>query len=129
MRYQSKGNTYPPILMSGAVFLKYEDEEAITKAAKGDIFLYLDSDGKSYPLDKGNYWETGSVGYFKAEVFDGKGWKPLNLSDFFEDRTHHFSKTECPIDTYALCKESLVKMGGTKLMRTYREHYVPEFSE
>ena len=77
----------------------------------------------------GEYDCTGFSGYFKVDVFEGNVWCPMLINDIFPDRENHFSKTECPIDTYNLCLDILKARAGTTLVRTYREHYVPEESE
>ena len=125
-RYTSSPKIYPPILMSGVVFLKYENDEDIEKAGKGDVMLYLNMDNSPRARVWGNYHDTGYAG---ADVFDGKFWKPLSLQEFFPGKENHFSKTERPIDTYHLCRETLTAKAGSTLKRTYREHYELEEAE
>jgi hypothetical protein len=123
VRYNSKGNQFPPIIMTGKVFLRHHDEEAIGAAQKGDLLIFLSTDillGSRL----GNYEATGLEGYLKADVFDGKAWRPLSLEEFFPGREYYFGKRERPSDTYRLCLGTLTSSEGVRLMRTYREHYV-----
>jgi hypothetical protein len=124
LRYQSKGNQFPLIVMTGKIMLRHEEEEAIATAEKGDLQLYISTDSLLHNTNVGNYNAMGFEGYLKAEIFDGKGWKPLSLEELFSNREYYFSKRERPIDTISLCRELLKDLQGTKLMRTYREHYV-----
>jgi hypothetical protein len=123
VRYTSKGNPFPPIIMTGRVFLRHHEEDAIAAAEKGDLLVFLSTDillGSRV----GNYEATGIEGYLKADVFDGKGWKSLSLEEFFPGREYYFGKRERPSDTYRFCKGTLTGAAGVKLLRTYREHYV-----
>jgi hypothetical protein len=123
IRYSSKGNVFPPLVLTGKVLLRHHDEERIATAEKGDIMVFLSTDillGNRL----GNYEATGIEGYLKTDVFDGKGWKPLSLEEFFDNREYYFGKRERPIDTYRFCLDTLTSAAGTRLLRTYREHYV-----
>lgn len=122
-RYQARPDNSPRLMLTGNVYLKYEDEEAITSAEKGDLMLYLNTDNAPQPLIKGDYHATGHAGYFKADLYDGRKWTPLHLTDFFEARQHHFHKKELAYDCYLLCAEILRAQAGTEVIRTYREHY------
>jgi hypothetical protein len=124
LRYQSSGNQYPRISMTGQVFLRHLEEDAIAQAAKGDVQIFLSTDALPANRNIGNYEAMGLEGYLKAEVHDGKGWKPLSLEEFFPHRDYYFGKRERPLDTYNVCVSTLRKSQGTTLMRTYREHYV-----
>jgi hypothetical protein len=122
MRGQEK--TVKSLLLTGTIYLKYEDEEQIATAQKGDITLYLNTDTSDRVPLKGNYYAKGYVGYFKADIFDGKEWQVLNITDFLEDKEHHFSKSECAIDTYHLIREMLEGHAGTEVYKGYRGgHY------
>ena len=123
LRYQSKGNQYPTIALTGAVHVRNWDADAILAAVKGDLQLFPSTDALLGSLMR-NYGTMGHEGYVKADVFDGKGWKPISLEEFFPGRDYYFGKRERPSDTLRLCVESLKKAAGTELMRTYREHYV-----
>lgn len=123
LRYQSKGNTFPTLVMTGKTFLRHRDEEAIIGAQKGDVQVYLSTDillGSRI----GDYDAMGHEGYLKADVFDGKGWKPFSLEEFFRGREYYFGKRERPSDTCAVCWNTFTSAEGIVLMRTYREHYV-----
>jgi hypothetical protein len=123
VRYHSHGNPYPTLVVTGKVYLRHRDGEAIAAAQKGDLQLYLSTDillGSRI----GDYDAMGHEGYLKADVFDGKGWKPLSLEEFFSNREYYFGKRERPSDTCALCLKILEQAAGAHIMRTYREHYV-----
>jgi|GEM_PF-718518 len=155
LRYQSKGNVFPSILLSGKVHLReaekkpviqadyeydYEEEEEETAETedtfpeipepkpeiilqKGDIQIFLSTDNQVYNANVGDFSYIGLEGYLKANVFDGKGWKPLSLEEFFPDREHYFSKRERPLDTFLFCLPTLENSKGIEIVRTYREHY------
>lgn len=126
LRYKSQGNTFPTITMTGNISLRLFDEEGneiMETPEKGDLQIFLSTDSHVIPEARGDYESIGLEGYLKANVFDGKGWKPLSLEEFFPDREHYFSKRERPIDTYHMCLPRLETTGGTVLARTYREHY------
>ena len=122
-RYVSRGNPYPTIVLSGEVFLKYQDEEAMRTAKKGDVCLYLNTDGASFPLIKGDYDALGQEGFFKGTLYDGKRWQRLDISDFFSEREQYFGKYERPLDRWHLCREVMARQVGVEMCRTYREHY------
>lgn len=122
-RYQARPDHSPRLTLTGNVYLKYEDEEAIASAGKGDLMLYLNTDNAPQPLIKGDYHTTGYAGYFKADIYDGRKWTPLHLTDFFAARQHHFHKKEQAHDCYLLCAEILRVQIGAEVIRTYREHY------
>jgi len=123
LRYQSRGNPYPPIALSGRVLLRHHDDEAIAAAAKGDIRIYLSTDSIPHNTHIGDYEAMGFEGYLKAEVHDGKGWKVVSLEEFFPGREYYFGKRERPADTYLLCLGTLQAAKGIEVIRTYREHY------
>ncbi len=120
--YQSKDRPAKELVLTGNVYLRYEDDEAIASAVKGDVVVYPVNDSLNGPR-LGAYDETGFVGYFKAEVFDGASWCLVRLNEIFPNKEHHFSKKERPRDTYALCADILNALKGKTLLRTYREHY------
>lgn len=121
--YQSKGNIFPVLILSGNVYLKFEDEEKITTPQKGDLMVYLSSDSDPRTLVMGEYGSKGLTGFLKADVWDGKQFCPLDIHDFFPDRENYYRKSELPIDTYNLCAPLLRLKAGATLKRTYREHY------
>ena len=122
IRYQSKPKDKVIIVLTGKVYLKYVDDEAIDLAKKGDMLVYPCNDALN-STRQGDYESTGFSGYFKVDVFEGNVWCPLLTNDIFSQKENHFSKTECPIDTYHLCEEILHMLSGRALVRTYREHY------
>jgi len=125
VRYQSKPKEKVRITLTGQVYLRYVDEEAIEQPKRGDMLVYPCNDALN-TTRQGDYDATGFSGYFKVDVFEGNVWCPVIATSIFPDKENHFSKTECPIDTYELCLESLRAMTGKNLVRTYREHYIPE---
>lgn len=122
LRYQREEKNPPKITLTGKVYLQYRDEEYIAVAKKGDLQLFASAEAL-HTLRQGEYWSTGVSGYFRVDVSDGKEWRAVKLQDLFPGGEHHFSKSECPIDTYDLCEEMLKSLGGRQLVRTYREHY------
>lgn len=124
IRYKSKGNQFPRITMTGRVFLRHRDYEILGGAVKGDIEVFLSTDSFKFNNHIGDYDAMGLEGYLKADVFDGKGWKPLSLEEFFPHREQYFGKRERPSDTFTLCLPIFEALKGTELIRTYREHYV-----
>lgn len=124
VRYTSKGNTFPRITLTGRVFLRHRDEDILAEAVKGDMEVFLSTDTFKFNIQIGDYEAMGLEGYLKANVFDGKGWKPLSLEELFEHREQYFGKRERPIDTFTMCEPLLRAKAGTQIMRTYREHYV-----
>ena len=122
IRYQSKHKDKVTIVLTGEIYLKYAEDDAIDAAKKGDMLVHPCNDSLN-STRVGDYYATGFSGYFKADVFEGNVWCPIILSEIFAGRENHFSKTECPIDTYGLCKGILETLRGRTLKRTYREHY------
>lgn len=120
-RYTADPKPIRTLRLTGRCYLRYVDGEE-TVIETGDMAFYLSTerDGR---LPAGHYDVTGYAGYFKAEVYDGKGWHLLALEDFFPDREHHFTKTERPMDTYRLCTERMQDFAGRTVAQTYREHY------
>ena len=123
VRYKINVKEKKQLVFSGKIWLKHRDDvEEEIKPSVGDFL--------AYPYEKslnsarvGQYWDTGFSGYFKFDVFDGFDWRLILLNEIFPENEHHFSKSECPIDTFALCEEIFAKMGNFTLERTYREHY------
>jgi hypothetical protein len=122
VRYTSSPKEWPPIIMTGNSFLQYEQDEEALLAVKGDVLIYP-CNGALTTTKQGDYHSTGFVGYFKLDVHDGREWRPVLVNTIFTEGEHHFSKTECPIDTYNLCLDILKNFAGKPLQRTYREHY------
>ena len=128
VRYQVKAKNKVIITLTGTVYLKYTDDEIIEQAKRGDLLTFPQNEALN-TTRQGDYESTGFSGYFKVDVFEGNVWCPVLLNDIFPQRENHFSKTECPIDTFQLCGEMLVALAGKTLVRTYREHYILEESE
>jgi hypothetical protein len=124
LRYQSKGNVFPTITLTGKIFLRHRDEEILSSREKGDLLVFLNTDILLGNKNIGDYEAMGLEGYLKADVFDGKSWRPLSLEELFPAREYYFGKRERPIDTFMFCLPTLEAAAGTILMRTYREHYV-----
>jgi hypothetical protein len=124
IRYQSKGNQFPKLTLTGKVFLRHRDEDTIPAAVKGDLQIFLSTDIITYNTHVGDYDAMGFDGYLKADVHDGKDWRPLSLEEFFPGREYYFGKRERPIDIVNLCMPVFESSQGVQLMRTYREHYV-----
>ena len=126
LRYQSQGNVFPTIMLTGKFYVRHIDIEADQSldAEKGDLHLFLSTDSLLYNTHVGDYEAMGNEGYLKADVFDGRGWKPLSLEEFFPGREQYFGKRERPGDTVAFCKPVFAGLKGVEVMRTYREHYV-----
>ncbi len=125
LRYKSRGNPFPPIIMTGIVSLRQtvEDGKESPNPEKGDMQIYLSTDSLVYNPHVGDFESIGLEGYLKANIFDGKSWKPLSLEEFFPGREYYFGKRDRPMDTYHMCLPTLQKTKGTMLARTYREHY------
>lgn len=122
IRYQSRPKDRPSIVLTGKVYLRHRDEDEIQGAVKGDLLAHPANDAlNSHRL--GEYDATGFSGYFRLDVFDGRTWQPVTLVEVFPGREHYFSKSECPIDTFALCESLLKQLAGRNLTRSYREHY------
>lgn len=127
LTYQSKGNQYPKIALTGNIYIKHiDDEDEIAfRPVKGDILLFLKFDLQAH-FDTWDYERIGRAGYVKADIFDGFKFTPLSLEEFFEHREYYFSKKERPLDTTHLCRDLLRAFKGRETLRTYREHYVLE---
>lgn len=122
MRGQEKA--VKSLVLTGNVYLKYEEDEQIASAEKGDVYLYLNTDALDRVPLKGNYYTKGYTGYFKADIHDGKEWQVLNIGDFLEEKENYFSKSECSIDTYHLIVGLLREKSGIVVYKGYRGgHY------
>lgn len=124
IRYQSREKPKATLQLTGNVYLQYVDDEALATPQKGDLMVYPYNDAL-HSARMGEYESTGFTGYFKADVYDGWGWRLVLLAEIFSQQENHFSKNERPIDTYVLCREMLQAWGGRWLQKTYREHYEP----
>ncbi len=122
IRYTSKPKARVAIIITGEIFLRFVDDDAIALAKKGDLQVFPCNESLC-TTRQGEYDANGFAGYFKVDVYDGREWQPVILQEIFPDRLHYFSKTEYPIDTYALCRETLKALTGRSLVRKYREHY------
>jgi hypothetical protein len=110
------------LIITGQVYLQYEDDEDIAAAEAGDIVLFLNLD--IIPtFSSGDYYKKYLGGSFKADIYDGKTWCPLLLADLCEHKEHFFSKSEIPIDSYNFCKQIIAEKAGIALYRSYRLHY------
>lgn len=120
--YQSEQKPQKLITITGEVGLLYVDQEQLKNPALGDLGVFPNCD--ELHMDDGeSYYALGFNGYFRVDVWDGKKWCPVVLSEVFPGREHYFSKKDMPIDVYERCKDILLDLDGEKLLRTYREHY------
>lgn len=124
--YQSKAKDLRKIILTGRVWLEFRDDEMMeqmpAKQMLGDCRARPHYD---LPVEASEelYDCIGLRGYFKVDVCDGFRWHPMLLRDVFEDREHHFHKTECPRDRFVWCEERLQSLRGRSVMQSYREHY------
>ncbi len=124
LRYQVKQKPQITLAMSGEVYLEYVDDDALASPKKGDVKFYPYNEALN-STRVGDYESTGFAGYFKADIYDGWGWRLLLLNDIFLQQENYFAKTERPIDTYRLCREIFLAEPNRMFERTYREHYQP----
>lgn len=123
IRYTSTEKIKRRITITGTVFLQYEDSDIdIAAAEKGD-FLLLPQNDALQTNKQGDYRSRGHAGYFRAEIFDGKFFKPVQFNSICKNREQYFTKSEHPLDTFKLCGEILIKLAGRQLIQTYRDHY------
>lgn len=125
VRYQSKGNQFPTLTLTGRSILLHHSEITIEEVQKGDVLFYLHADTLGRDRDDPRYEVIGGAGYLKAMVFDGKDWQFMLMDDIFAGREHHFSKTEMPLDTFSVCEEVIAQQKGLEMQRKYRQHYEP----
>ncbi len=126
LRYQSKGNQYPTLELTGRSYLLHEESTYHDDGLqKGDVLFYLHGDTAGRERDDPKYDLTGGAGYLKAMVYDGKDWQFMLMDDIFAGREHHYAKTERPLDTFSVCKEIILASKGTVMQRKYRQHYEP----
>ncbi len=118
-RYIAKPKARDSFALSGRVFLRFRDEEAMLQAGRGDALLYPSIEALCHAQE---YEAPRHAGYFKVDVHDGKDWKPLLLQGLFEMEEHRFAKSDRPADVAALCAETLIACKGKTVERTYREH-------
>ena len=121
IRYKAEVKVEKRLTLTGVTTLMYHDDDAAAYN-KGDMMLHPQNEAL-HTTRQGDYDSTGFAGYFKIDVWDGREWQPVILNEIFTDKINHFSKTECPIDTYGLCAEYLQGFAGRQLRRIYREHY------
>src|SRR4051812_41254339 len=95
VRYKATPKEKKTILLTGAVYLEYVDDEALERPQRGDLMVYPFNDLLT-TTRQGDYSSTGFSGYFKVNVFEGNVWCLVLVNDIFPDHEHHFSKTECP---------------------------------
>ena len=122
IRYTAKEKPKQTIILSGQIGLQYVDDEPLAAPKKGDLALFPKCDAW-HEAEEVQYTTTGFSGYFKVDVWDGKKWCPVVLSELFPRKEHYFSKKEQAMDCYQLCRELLLEHQGKNLVRTYREHY------
>lgn len=120
--YQVKDKPKRLIEISGRVGLLYVDAEQLAKPALGDFFVFPKAEDMHVD-DPEVYEYLGFTGYFKVDVWDGRDWRPVILSEIFPGREHYFSKREMPLACYYICRDMLQALQGRQLVRTYREHY------
>lgn len=122
-RYQTKEKPRKQIEATGRILLQYNDDEALEAKPleKGDFYVYAECRAL-HTLHNGDYTQTGMVGYFKVDIFDGKELQPVILNGVFT-KEHQFGKHEQPIDVYAIVHERLVELKSSVFSRSYREHY------
>lgn len=125
LTYQSKGNQFPTLTLTGRSFLLHHAEAEPEELLKGDVLFYLHGDTSSRERDNPMYDLTGGAGYLKAMVYDGRDWQLMLMDDIFAGREHHYAKTERPLDTYAVCEEVIAACKGMVMQRKYRQHYEP----
>lgn len=125
IRYQSTPKKRVEIVLTGNVYLMFRDQDKIDVAGKGDLLVFPNNEALNTNR-LGEYEGTGFSGYFKVDVCSGKEWLPVLTQSIFPEHENYFSKKERPIDTFNLCAEILESMKEKILLRTYREHYVPE---
>ena len=127
LRYQSKGNQYPTLTLTGRSSLLHEEESYPEERLTGDVLFYLHADTSGRERDDPHYDRTGGSGYLKAMLHDGRDWQFMLMDEIFSGREHHYAKTERPIDTFARCQEVIAAHAGTVMQRKYRQHYEPVF--
>jgi hypothetical protein len=125
IRYKAEVKPKHILVISENIYLRYVDDEAIEAPQKGDLQVFPRNDALN-STRLGEYEGTGYSGYFKVDIYDGRNWQPVIITNIFTRQENHFSKKERPIDTYYICEEVLKNWQGKSLVRTYREHYVPD---
>lgn len=106
------------IILSGKVVVKYIDDNA---PSVGDLMLYLADDATSVFV--GEYDSTGRSGAIKAQLYDGRFWQFIDITEFCENRENKYAKKHRPIDNIHLCAEILSEFQGVTMYRTYRGHF------
>jgi hypothetical protein len=118
---EKKVTSYP---LTGRVFLAFSNEYTTNLPLKGDLLLYRNTDMVGAAgVVQGEYTQLGHAGYFRADIYDGNEWQHIDLDEFMEDRVHHFSKKERPLDVFLLLKPLLEAFKSTPVYRSYRNHY------
>ncbi len=123
--YKETGSSFPSLSLTGRCFLLHAEEAETDQLQRGDVLFYLHGDSSGRERDTPLYDLTGGAGYLKSMVYDGKEWQFLLMDQIFAGREHHYSKTERPLDTYAICKEIISRNVGEVMERKYRQHYEP----
>ena len=122
VRYTRKDKPLQLIEWNGRVGLLHLDDEQIDHAMLGDMMVSPHAE-KLETTRIGEYDTTGHTGYFRFDIWNGKQWCPIILSELFPQKEHYFNKKERPIDTYAFCVSLLEALPLKHFRRTYREHY------
>lgn len=125
LRYQSKGNQYPTLQLTGRSCLLHEEQTYPEALEKGDTLFYLHGDSLGRDRDNPQYERSGGSGYLKAMVYDGKDWQHMLMDELFAQGEHRYAKTERPRDVFTRCQELIGQYAGTVLQRKYRQHYEP----
>jgi len=109
------------ITISGKSYLQHYNDD--TDQVIGDVLLIPHIENRTNISLPEIYRETGSKGYYRAFIYDGRDWGVLNYIEIFPDKEHQFSKSEYPIDIARVCSEIIIKLSNTVIYRTYRNHY------
>lgn len=120
MRGQLKLNK--SLTISGKLYIHNYNESGTPE--KGDILLSPHIENKNnYLITPELYHQTGNKGYLRLHIFTGQDWGSLLPMEFFLNKENHFNKKELIIDTCQICLEIARQFQGTKVNKTYREHY------
>ena len=109
------------LTISGKSYLQSHNDD--TDPSMGDVLLVPHIENRNNISFPEAYEETGSKGYFRPHIFDGRDWGVLNYVEIFPDKEHQFLKSEYPLDIAGVCSEVIRKLAGTVIYRTYRDHY------
>ncbi len=110
------------ICFTGTIYIKYID--VLDSCKIGDILLLLHDDTTS--SSKGDYENANSSGYIKAQLFDGKVWQHIDITEFCHAKENKFLKRQRAIDSALLCKDILLTYKGVVVYKTYRGHFTAQ---